>query len=205
MTLHSLLLSSFFINLVRDVTNFEILNLLANCFGLIAVILKVVEYQLEKRSVRISLAMGGNLCWIIYFFLKGMNASAISGVIALTSNIVFMLSEKHNFFKSVWWLVVFLVMTAINCVVGYKVWIDIFAILAGLFGVIAYFVKNDKLYRILSFACMFSWLLNSVFYQAGIALVNDAFATVSVTIAILRKDLIKKKGVEKTEKEQAIM
>jgi hypothetical protein len=205
MTIHTLLLNSFFINLLRDITDLAILNLIANIFGLIAVVLKVVEYQLDKRAIRIILALGGNVCWIAYFFLKGMDASAISAIIAMSSNMVFLLREKHDFFNGGWWLAIFLVMTAINCIIGYKVWMDIFAILAGLFGIIAYFVKNDKLYRILSFACMFSWLLNSVFYQAGIALINDAFATVSVTIAILRKDLIKKKCVEKTEKDQAIM
>lgn len=205
MTIHTLLLNSFFINLLRDITDLAILNLIANIFGLIAVVLKVVEYQLDKRAIRILLALGGNVCWIAYFFLKGMDASAISAIIAMSSNMVFLLREKHDFFNGGWWLAIFLVMTAVNCIIGYKVWMDIFAILAGLFGVIAYFVKNDKLYRILSFACMFAWLLNSIFYQAGIALVNDAFATISVTIAILRMDLFKKKDVEKTEKEQAIM
>lgn len=197
MTLHTLLLNSFFINLLRDITDLAILNLIANIFGLIAVVLKVVEYQLDKRAIRILLALGGNVCWITYFFLKGMDASAISAIIAMSSNMVFLLREKHEFFNGGWWLAIFLVMTAVNCIIGYKTWIDIFAILAGLFGVVAYFVKNDKLYRILSFACMFAWLLNSIFYQAGIALVNDAFATISVTIAIFRMDLFKKKDERK--------
>jgi hypothetical protein len=197
MTIHTLLLNSFFINILRDITDLAILNLIANIFGLIAVVLKVVEYQLDKRAIRIILALGGNVCWITYFFLKGMDASAFSAIIAMSSNMVFLLREKHEFFNGGWWLAIFLVMTAVNCVVGYKTWIDIFAILAGLFGVIAYFVKNDKLYRILSFACMFAWLLNSIVYQAGIALVNDAFATISVTIAILRMDLFKKKDERK--------
>ena len=197
MTIHTLLLNSFFINLLRDITDLAILNLIANIFGLIAVVLKVVEYQLDKRAIRIILALGGNVCWITYFFLKGMDASAISAIIAMSSNMVFLLREKHEFFNGGWWLAIFLVMTAVNCIIGYKTWIDIFAILAGLFGVVAYFVKNDKLYRILSFACMFAWLLNSIFYQAGIALVNDAFATISVTIAILRMDLFKKKDERK--------
>jgi hypothetical protein len=197
MTIHTLLLNSFFINILRDITDLAILNLIANIFGLIAVVLKVVEYQLDKRAIRIILALGGNVCWITYFFLKGMDASAISAIIAMSSNMVFLLREKHEFFNGGWWLAIFLVMTAVNCIIGYKTWIDIFAILAGLFGVVAYFVKNDKLYRILSFACMFAWLLNSIFYQAGIALVNDAFATISVTIAILRMDLFKKKDERK--------
>ena len=197
MTLHTLLLNSFFINILRDITDLAILNLIANIFGLIAVVLKVVEYQLNKRAIRIILALGGNVCWITYFFLKGMDASAISAIIAMSSNMVFLLREKHEFFNGGWWLAIFLAMTAVNCVIGYKTWIDIFAILAGLFGVIAYFVKNDKLYRVFSFACMFAWLLNSIFNQAGISLINDAFATVSVTIAILRMDLFKKKDERK--------
>ncbi len=196
MELHTLFLQSFFTNIINDLIDFSAINLIANIFGLIAVVLKVVEYQLKKRSIRISLAMCGNVCWIMYFFLKGMNTSVISGIIAITSNTIFLLREKHDWAKSTWWLVAFLTMTGLNCIFGFKTWIDIFAISAGLFGVIAYFVSNDKLYRVFSFACMFAWLLNSILYQAGIALLNDAFATISVTIAILRMDLIKKKPKE---------
>lgn len=193
MNLHTLLLQSFFTNLVNDLTDFALLNVIANLLGLIAVVLKVVEYQLKKRSVRIVLAMCGNICWICYFFLKGGYASTISGVIAITSNTIFLLREKHNWAKSVWWLVAFLIMTGVNCVVGYKSWIDIFAITAGLFGVLAYFVISDKLYRVFSFVCMLAWLLNSIFNQYGIALVNDAFATISVTVAILSMYVFKPK------------
>lgn len=188
-----LFLQSFFTNLVNDLTDFAILNVLANILGLIAVVLKVVEYQLKKRSTRIFLAMIGNVCWIVYFFLKGSFASGISGFIAITSNTIFLLREKRDWAKSSWWLVAFLIMTGINCVVGYKTWIDIFAITAGLFGVLAYFVIDDKMYRYFSFICMVAWLLNSIFNQFGIALVNDAFATVSVTIAILRMYVFNKK------------
>ena len=191
--MNTLFLQSFFTNLVNDLTDFAILNVLANILGLIALVLKVVEYQLNKRSTRIVLAVLGNVCWIVYFFLKGSFASGISGFIAITSNTIFLLREKRDWAKSSWWLVAFLIMTGINCVVGYKTWIDIFAITAGLFGVLAYFVIDDKLYRYFSFICMVAWLLNSIFNQFGIALVNDAFATVSVTIGILRMYVFNKK------------
>jgi hypothetical protein len=188
MELNFLFLQSFFANIVKDLTEISI----ANALGIIAVILKVVEYQLKKRSTRIVLALMGNFCWIVYFFLKGSYASTISGFVAVTSNVIFLLREKHSWAKGIWWLFLFLAMTAANCIFGFKSWFDIFAILAGLFGIIAYFVIDDKLYRYLSFFCMFSWLLNSIFNQFGIALVNDAFATVSVVVAILRLYVFKR-------------
>ena len=191
--MNTLFLQSFFTNLVNDLTDFAILNVLANILGLIALVLKVVEYQLNKRSTRIFLAVLGNVCWVIYFFLKGSFASGISGFIAITSNTVFLFREKYDWAKSSWWLVAFLIMTAVNCIVGYKSLIDICAITAGLFGVLAYFVIDDKMYRYLSFVCLVAWLLNSIFNQFGIALVNDAFATISVAVAILRMYVFNKK------------
>lgn len=188
MNLHTLFLQSFFANIIKDVTEISF----ANLFGLIAIVLKVVEFQLKNRNTRITLAIGGNICWLFYFFLKGSYASTISSVIAMSSNIVFMMREKHKWANSVWWLYLFIALTIVNCIVGFADWIDIFAISAGFFGVIAYYSLNDKVYRYLAFVSLVAWLLNSIFRQYGIALANDAFATLSVLIAILRLYVFKK-------------
>lgn len=188
MNLHTLMLQSFFTNIINDVTEISF----ANLFGLIAVVLKVVEFQLKKRNTRIVLAMGGNICWLFYFFLKGSYASTISSVIAMSSNFVFMQRGKHKWANKPWWLYLFIGLTVLNCLFGYKSWVDIFAISAGLFGVIAYYSLNDKIYRYFSFISLVCWLLNSIFNQYGIALANDAFATISVLVSILRFNVFNK-------------
>ena len=188
MNLHTLMLQSFFANIINDVTEISF----ANLFGLIAVVLKVVEFQLKKRNTRIVLAMGGNICWLFYFFLKGSYASTISSVIAMSSNFVFMQRGKHKWANKPWWLYLFIGLTVLNCLFGYKSWVDIFAISAGLFGVIAYYSLNDKIYRYFSFISLVCWLLNSIFNQYGIALANDAFATISVLVSILRFNVFNK-------------
>ena len=196
MNLHTLMLQSFFANIINDVTEISF----ANLFGLIAVVLKVVEFQLKKRNTRIILAMGGNICWLFYFFLKGSYASTISSVIAMSSNFVFMQRGKHKWASKPWWLYLFIGLTVLNCLFGYKSWVDIFAISAGLFGVIAYYSLNDKIYRYFSFVSLVCWLLNSIFNQYGIALANDAFATISVAVAILRFYVFKKPKNKLTDK-----
>ncbi|MBR6737864.1 MAG: YgjV family protein [Clostridia bacterium] len=161
-----------------------------NAFGVIAIILKVTEFQLKKRSTVILFALLAALCWVMYFLLQGDLTSAFTCFIGVIQGLIFLQREKYKWASSVLWLYFFVIIQIVSGVLCFKEWHDIFAISAGVLNAFAYFVISRKKYRVLGFACLFAWVLNSTFKFYPLAFVNDLFECISALIAIIRFDII---------------
>ena len=94
--------------------------------------------------------------------------------------------------SSKFWLFFFLIVQTASGIIFFKQWHDIFATLAGIFNVLAYFVLDKKKYRLLGFICLFWWVMNSAFKFYPIAFANDLFGCISAFVAIIRYDVVKK-------------
>ena len=105
--------------------------------------------------------------------------------------------DKHEWAKSKIWLYVFLAGQIAICLIGFKVWHDIFPPLAGIFGAIAYFVIDEKTYRYFALLNVVFWLANSIakMPMTVLALVCDATCTISGCVGLYR--FYKRKKAEK--------
>jgi hypothetical protein len=192
-------LSENFVNLLTSSLGIWYLIIL-NAFGVIALILKVIEYQLKSRWLALTLAMIGTICWFFYFTIQGDFTSALICVIGIPLYIVFLQREKHAWANSIWWLVLFLLLQIGSCAYTFNFWHDAFSLLAGIFGSIAYFVISKKHYRQMSFFYALFWVLNSIMKMYLLAFLNDIFAFISVCVAIVRFDVIPSMKAKKREK-----
>lgn len=163
-----------------------------NAFGVVAIILKVTEFQLNNRSVILTFALSAAACWVAYFILQGDFVSALTCAIGVVQGLIFLQRGKHKWADSKFWLFFFLIIQITSGVIFFKEWHDIFATLAGVFNVLAYFVLDKKKYRLLGFICLFWWVMNSAFKFYPIAFANDLFGCISAFVAIIRYDVIKK-------------
>ncbi len=161
---------------------------LINFFGVLAIVIKVTEYQFKKRVTRFIICILASLCWLLYFLVQGQTVSALANLVSVLQTIVFMQRDKYEWAKSKIWLYVFLVAQIAICVFGFKVWHDIFPPLAGVFGAIAYFVIDEKTYRYFALLNVVFWLANSIakMPMTVLALVCDATCTVSGLIGLYR-------------------
>ncbi len=162
--------------------------ILFNFFGVLAILIKVSEYQFKKRVVRFIICICASLCWLIYFVLQGQTVSALANLVSLLQVLVFMQRDKYEWAKSKIWLIVFLTAQIAICVIGFKVWHDIFPPIAGVFGAIAYFVIDEKTYRYFALLNVIFWLANSIakMPMTVLALVCDATCTISGIIGLVR-------------------
>lgn len=165
---------------------------LVNAIGVVAIVVKITETQNKKRNAIVLFAILGSLCWVTYFILNGDFTSALVNVIGATQGLVFMQRSKHKWADSVFWLYFFL---AVQVAIAFFIWkspFSLFSIVAGLIGTIAYFVIDEKLYRYLFLALILLWIGNGIVYFYPIALIHDSFAAVSITIAIIRYNILGK-------------
>ena len=161
---------------------------LINIFGVLAIIIKLTEYQFKKRTIRLIICIMASLCWFLYFILQGQTVSALANLIAMIQTIIFMQRDSHGWAKSKIWLYVFLGLNVLICLIGFKVWHDIFPPIAGIFGAIAYFVIDEKTYRYFALLNVVFWLANSIakMPMTVLALICDATCTLSSIIGLYR-------------------
>ena len=167
--------------------------IIINAIGVLAIICKVIEYQIKKTAINKLMASVANFLWVLYFALYGDFASALTCVLTVARIMIFAQRGKRKWASSSIWLYVFIILQIVVAVSTFRVWQDIFSITAGFVGIFAYYVLEQKKYRALSFVYMVLWLLNTISKAYLMGIISDSFSTVSVAIAIYRYDVRKKK------------
>ena len=184
-------LSAEFVNFLNNSLGIWYLIIL-NAFGVIAIFLKVSEYQFKQRKYILLFAGLVSLCWLLYFLMQGDFVSTGISVIGIIQTIIFYQRDKRAWANNKFWLYLFMAIQLIIGVITFKKWFDVFAVIAGVSGTIAYFVTDKRVYRYISLVSMTTWILNGVFKFYLLALLHDTFATVSIIIAIIRFEVLNK-------------
>lgn len=173
--------------------------ILFNAFGIIAMLVKVCEFQLKTRNKIIIFATIASCSWFIYFILQGDFASAFSNLILIIQGIIFYQRGKHKWASSIIWLFVFIGAQAVFGILTFKTALDLFPIFGGAFLTVAYFVMQEKRYRLIVIFGMSLWLLNSITKGYLLATINDASCVISAIIGLVRFTLIEKKQNEQKQ------
>ena len=168
--------------------------------GICAMTFSVIAYQFKRRVTIILFNFFGQVSWILYFLLQGDLTSAIACALSAIMLAVFAQKGKWKWTESPITIVVFIALLSGFSLLSFKVWSDIFPLLAGVFAVIANSRTTEKRLRQFSiFWCVF-WLLNSTFKLYPVALVNDLFCTISNIVSLIRYRDKSKEKETKTDK-----
>ena len=173
--------------------------ILVNFIGVVAIGVKITETQNKKRNRIVLFAILGYVCWVLYFILNGDFTSAIVNLIGCVQGLIFLQRGKHAWADSIFWLFFFIAVQLVASIFTWKSPFSLFSICAGLISTVAYFVMNEKLYRYLFLALILLWIGNGIVYFYPIALIHDCFAAVSISIAIVRYNILGKAPKTKDE------
>ncbi len=170
---------------------------LVNAVGVLAILIKITETQNKKRNRIVFFAIINYICWVTYFLLNGDFTSTFVNFIGCVQGLVFLQRGSKKWAKSIWWLVFFI---AVQITASFFTWrgpFSLFSICAGVLSTIAYFVMNEKHYRYLFLALILLWIGNGIVYFYPIALIHDVFAAISISIAIVKYNILGKEPKQK--------
>ena len=154
--------------------------------GIVAMAFSTLSFQLKHRVAIILGNFFGQVCWVAYFLLQGDLTSAISCALSAVMLAVFAKKEEWKWSTHPVVVVFFLLLLSGFSLLSFKVWSDIFPLLAGAFAVIANSRATEKRLRQFSVFWCFFWLLNSTFKMYPVAFANDFLCTASTIIALIR-------------------
>lgn len=166
---------------------------LFNFFGVLAIIFKVLEAQMKSRKLIVAFAIVATSCWMIYYLLNGNLTSVSISLVAITKYLIFNQRDKHKWAKHPAWLIGFVVLQVVLCVITYKNWTSLLSTAAGIIGTFAYYTLSLKRYRYTLLACQLCWVANGLLNGYVLALAADTAVSISIIVAIIRFTIIERK------------
>ena len=154
--------------------------------GLLAMVLSTSAYQFRRRQMILLFILGGQICWVLYFLLQGDLTSAFASGLTALMLAVFTRRGKWPWATSPVTVVLFCCVIAAFSILSFRVWSDVFPLLAGVFTILSASRETEKNLRILALFYCVLWMCNSIFKAYPVALANDLFCTVSTIVALVR-------------------
>lgn len=170
------------------------MKLAANIVGLAAVAMFVLSYQLKTRRGIIFFNAGSRVLYVLQYLLLGAFEGAVLDVVALLVSVL--AQKKEHGILSKHPKTTIIGANLFILIVGLMFYQNVFSLLpvAGvLFETGALWLNKEKEIRILSFFGAPFWLAYNLIYVAYGSAVGNVMTMVSIGIAILRYDLLKKK------------
>ena len=169
------------------------MNILATILGLCAVAMFVLSYQLKSRRTIIFFNASSRVLYVVQYILLGAFEGALLDVVAFFVSLLCGQSEK-GFVKKHFVLTVVLANLAI-VVFGMLTYENIFSllpILGVIFETLALWLKKEKRIRFVSLLGAPFWLAYNILCGAYGSAVGNVITLVSITVAIIRYDVLKR-------------
>ena len=160
--------------------------ILVYAIGILAMVFSVVAFQFKQRVTIILSTFFGQVSWVLHFLLQGDLASAIVCGLSAIMLAIFAKKDKWKWSTSRITIALFILINSVFSLWSFKVWSDVFPLLAGIFVVIANSRSSEKRLRQFSLVWCVAWLLNSTFKFYPVAFANDFLCTASTVIALVR-------------------
>ena len=166
---------------------------LANVLGLCAVACFVISYQMKARRSIIVLGAISRILYVLQYVLLGAFDGALLDMVAFVISLLCSQTEK-GFVKKHFALTVVLSNVLIVSVgmLTYRNIFSLFPILGVIFEILALWLKKEKNIRLVSLFGAPFWMMFNIKNAAYGSVVGNVITLVSLTIAILRYDILKK-------------
>ena len=160
--------------------------ILYNAVGVLSIIIQFLAYQMREKHAIVKLGIVNDVGWFSYFFLQGDLISGTANIIGIMSKILILLREKHPFARSIAWNFFFIGFAGVYSLLTFKVWSDIFPMLACMVIMLAFFMKKEKHLRFMALFAFCFFMSNSISKGYTVALIADITAFASIVIALIK-------------------
>lgn len=167
--------------------------IIANIFGVLAVAMFVLSYQVKSRNGLILLNAGSRVLYVLQYILLGAFEGAVLDLVALLVSVLAQRKDKGIIRKHTSLFILAAKLFIIAS--GLALYQNIFSLLpiAGvLFETGALWLSKEKHIRILSFFGAPCWLAYNLVFHAYGSGIGNIMTILSIGIAIIRYDIRKK-------------
>ena len=169
------------------------MEIIANAIGLCAVAMFVLSYQLKRRRSIIFFNAGSRILYVAQYILLGAFEGALLDIVAFFVSLLCR-NRDRGFIKKHFTLTLILANIAIVLLgmITYKNIFSLLPILGVIFETLALWLRNERHIRLVSLLGAPFWLAYNLLSSAFGSAIGNVITLVSITVAIIRYDVLKK-------------
>lgn len=171
-------------------------SVLYNAIGVISIFLQFMIFQMKHKKQIVFVGILSDIGWLSYFVLQGDFISSTANIIGIMSKIIILCQSKYRWAESKFWNVFFVAFAATFAVLTFKVWMDVFAVLACTLSILAFFMTKENNIRKVALFAYCAFACNSISKGYVVALIADITALISCIVALIRYKNQKSQGSE---------
>ncbi len=166
-------------------------NIIAQVIGFLALALSAFSFQQNtQRRIMIWQSLSCAL-FIVHFLLLGAYTGALLNLVAMVRSIVY--SQRGNkWADSLAWLFVFWGAIALSGVFSWKGPLSLLPLAAMMLTTLSMRIKIPKYIRLLTLPSAPLWLVYNVVNKSIAGVFTEIFALVSILVAMIRLDILKR-------------
>ena len=164
----------------------DIMFIIAQVIGFMAMGFGISAYQMRKRASIIAMQNITNIFWIVQYLLLGAYSAVFVNAIAIVRNAVYSLRGKYKFADSIWIPIISATAFVISGFFTFKTVFDILPIIAMILASFAFFMKDEMHIRYLSIFVAVPWIIFSIYSGSIAGALADSITLVSIIVAIIR-------------------
>lgn len=163
--------------------------MIANLFGLGAMISLFLIYQQKSRSNILKCKLSADIFWIAHYFSLGAQAGIIPNFVGVFRELVFVNRGKRKWADTPVWVGIFITVNLALGIISFKNIYDLIPITASSFVTVSLWINNPKLTKIISAPVSAAFLIYDIFVESYIGIINESVSIISIIIYFSKKVL----------------
>ena len=169
----------------------EHINIIAQIVGFCAMAVAIIMYQSNKHKNILLLMILSSSLWCAHFGLLGHWTAVAMNGLNVIRNIVFCFRGRKWADSNII-PVIFIVLSLGLTVLTYEDWWSIVPFIASVFAITSVWQTDTKKLRLLTIPVCVCWFSYNIFHNSWAGSANEAFTFISIIVAIIRYDILKK-------------
>lgn len=174
-----------------DVFEDNMLNILIQAIGFVAMFLTITAYQYKKRKHILLSQYSGNALWCVHYLLLGTYTAVLLNLINVLRGIVFSINKKWA--KGIIWAYIFSAICIAAGILTYQNWYSILPIAANVLSTWALEIKHENTLRKVYIFSVPPWIAYNALVGSISGCASSAVTMLSLIVAIVRYDRLEKK------------
>lgn len=164
----------------------------AQIVGVLGILSAAMIFQQKTRKALMITKLISDVIWVVHYLLLGAYSGMAICVVAVFRELIFMNRGKYKWADHKIWPVIFASAALATAALTWNGAISILPAVASATSVIAFWVGNPRLSRILAFPIASEMIVYDYFTGSYAGLINEAIGITSAIIGIIRLDIRRK-------------
>ncbi len=172
-------------------------NLTAQIVGMVALLINVLSYQFNERKKILTMQFFSGAFFTLHYFLLGAYAGAVTNLLSVLRALCFFYRGRYKWASHPACPVIFVALSLISTIFTYQSLLSIVPTIAFTFNSVALWSDRPRTTRIFTIPNNSLFLIYNIANTSYSGIISDTFVLVSLLVAFVRFDILKKPIKEK--------